>query len=313
MYGYLNLYPPELLKYLMHFIINLNKPKGISSQEAVTRVKRHLGVKKAGHAGTLDPMASGVLLICVGEATKIARFLSDMDKGYIATLKLGERTDTFDKEGRIVEKKDCSFITLNNITHVLEGMRGSIMQTPPMYSAIKHKGKPLYSLARKGIEVQRPQRRVNIHELSIRGFNLPFLELLISCSKGTYIRSIAEDIGKALGVGAHIIELKRTRIGNFRLEDSVGLASIRDGLKDKAPCLIEIDKALNHLKEIILKEEDFSLAKNGTPVILKEFGRQQEGLVSLLRVKSPEGKLFAIGTINQQMPLQLKIQRLLYI
>lgn len=294
----------------MDCVINLDKPKGITSQEAVSRVKRLLRVKKVGHAGTLDPNATGVLLILINEATKIAGFLSDLDKEYIATLKLGERTDTFDSDGKVIEKKEYHHIKIEDINRVLDTMKGTIRQIPPMYSALKHKGKPLYTLARKGIEVERSERTVNIYRLDMLRFNPPYLELSIACSKGTYIRSLAEDIGNSLGVGGHITKLKRVMIGEFKVKDSVDLKDVGE----EKVCLT-LDSALSHLKEIILSEGDFSYAKNGRPITLKEPMTLSEKK-TYLRLKSPDGKLFAIGALHTEvkgtMPC-IRIQRQLHL
>ena len=205
-----------------NLVINLNKPKGLTSQQAVTKVKKLFAVRKAGHAGTLDPIATGILLVCLNEATKITRFLADADKEYLAMMKLGERTDTLDSEGKIIYKATDFSVDKNLIESVLERFRGKIEQIPPMYSAIKVAGKPLYMLARKGIEVERRHRSVNVYKLDIAGFAPPFLEIRVLCSKGTYIRTLCDDIGTALGTGAHVVELKRTKIGDFILEDSAG-------------------------------------------------------------------------------------------
>ena len=290
----------------MNVVINLNKPKGISSQQAVTRVKRITGVKKAGHAGTLDPMATGVLLVCIGEATKITRFLSDLDKEYLTVMKLGEKTDTYDSEGAVVQRSEGFSLGREDIEKVLAGFRGTIEQIPPMFSALKVGGRPLYALARSGITVERAGREITIHGMEITGFSLPFVELKISCSKGTYIRSLCNDIGEALGVGAHVTGLQRTRIGGFLIEDSVTL----DGL-EKSPAAgnacVSVDEALGHLEEMSLDEGDFSGAKNGASVTHHPTGLLQE---SFVRLKDPSGHLFAIGKIFGST---VKIERILHL
>lgn len=303
----------------MHCVINLNKPKGITSQDAVTKVKRLLNVKKAGHAGTLDPLATGVLLVCLNEATKIAGFLSDMDKEYQAEVKLGEATDTYDSEGKITSKKEGFFFTEAEIDKVLETMRGAITQTPPMYSAIKHKGMPLYALARKGIEVKRQKRVINIHSLFITRFNLPFLELSITCSKGTYIRSLAHDIGSALGVGAHLTGLKRLRIGDFKIEDSASM----EELPYKKTAYHTVDSGLRHMKEVILDERQLFLASHGGDIVFEgsqtPFSKDlnialDKGNTPYLRLKSPDGQLFGIGMAlkdSMSKTTRIKIKRLL--
>ncbi|MBM4141723.1 MAG: tRNA pseudouridine(55) synthase TruB, partial [Nitrospira sp.] len=198
----------------MNVVINLNKPKEISSQQAVIKVKKIFAARKAGHAGTLDPIATGVLIVCLNEATKITRFLSDLNKEYIVRLKLGERTDTLDVTGRIIEKKDCLSLNVADISPVLSNFTGQIKQIPPMYSAVKIGGQQLYKLARKGMNVERPERMITIYGIDLINFEQPYLDLNISCSKGTYIRTLCDDIGNDLGVGAHMVSLERTRVGS---------------------------------------------------------------------------------------------------
>lgn len=290
----------------MHGVINLDKAKGITSQEAVTALKQALKVKKAGHAGTLDPIATGVLLVLVGEATKIARFLSDLDKEYVAELKLGERTDTLDADGRVIETKEVPHLTENDIEQALSRFRGEIRQTPPMYSALKRNGTPLYKLARKGMAVERQERIVNILRLELLRFNTPFLEIKINCSKGTYIRSLADDIGQALGTGAHITALRRTAIGRFKVENAVSLDAI------SAETLIPIDDALSHLREIVLTARDYTLISKGSQILFPErlFADGE-----FLRLKTPEGKLFAVGRVSAKDSAMPKImpERVLHI
>jgi tRNA pseudouridine55 synthase len=247
-----------------NLVINLNKPKDISSQKAVTKVKHLFAVRKAGHAGTLDPIATGVLIVCLNEATKITRFISDLDKEYMARLKLGERTDTYDLTGKIIGKRDFSLIKETDIHKVLNNFTGRIKQTPPMYSAIKIGGQPLYKLARLGMNLERPERTVNIYKIDLAFFNPPYLDLKISCSKGTYIRTLCDDIGNALGVGAHMVSLERTRIGRFRIEDSTSIDKVNC---NKDACH-SIDSAISHLQEIKLDEDSYYKAQNGIPIIL---------------------------------------------
>ncbi len=292
-----------------NLVINLNKPEGMSSQQAVTRVKHMFAAKKAGHAGTLDPIATGILLVCVDEATKITRFLAETDKEYIAVMKLGERTDTFDSEGQVIKKVENFELEEDKIETVLERFKGKIKQIPPMYSAIKVSGQPLYKLARKGIEIERPHRSVNIYNLDLISFAIPFLEIRVLCSKGTYIRSLCDDIGTALDVGAHIVALKRTKLGDFRIEDSAELGE----LPDKKESVCSIDKAIKYLKEIVLTPDDFLKAINGAMIAPAELSALP--LNFYLRLKNPEGKLFAIGKVTrcESRPTcpAIKIERLL--
>jgi tRNA pseudouridine55 synthase len=198
----------------------LDKPVGLSSNAALQRAKKACGAAKAGHAGTLDPLASGLLLVLFGEATKFAGPLLDADKEYLATLKLGARTSTGDAEGEVLETRP---VQLASLASVLQRFKGEIEQVPPMHSALKHKGTPLYRLARRGEEVERAPRRVRIAELELLKQEADRLEIRVVCSKGTYIRVLAEDIGEALGCGAHLAALRRTASGGFRIENAVPL------------------------------------------------------------------------------------------
>ncbi|HKU45570.1 MAG TPA: tRNA pseudouridine(55) synthase TruB [Burkholderiales bacterium] len=198
----------------------LDKPVGLSSNAALQRAKKACGAAKAGHAGTLDPLASGLLLVLFGEATKFAGPLLDADKEYLATLKLGARTSTGDAEGEVLETRP---VQTGSLSEVLKRFRGEIEQVPPMHSALKHKGTPLYRLARRGEEVERAPRRVRIAELELLKVQGDVVEIRVVCSKGTYIRVLAEDIGEALGCGAHLAALRRTASGGFRIENAVTL------------------------------------------------------------------------------------------
>lgn len=210
----------------MDGILNLNKPLKMTSQTAVTRVKRALGAKKAGHAGTLDPDATGVLLICLNKATRLFDTLQTHDKEYVTTLTLGVETDTYDAAGAVVERRDVPALAPSDIEAVLDEFRGDILQVPPMYSALKRGGQPLYKLARKGETVEREARRVRISELELLSVALPEIRLRVVCSKGTYIRSLAHDIGERLECGGHLSALTRTRSGPFRVEDALSLSEI---------------------------------------------------------------------------------------
>ena len=290
----------------MDVVINLNKPRDISSQQAVLKVKQLFHAKKAGHAGTLDPIATGVLITCLNQATKVSRFLSDLDKEYIVGIKLGERTDTGDLTGRILEKKNSLMLEETDIYNLLKNFVGQIKQIPPMYSAIKIQGQPLYKLARMGIEIQRPERLIEIYGIDLIRFDQPYLDLKISCSKGTYIRTLCDDIGKALHVGAHMISLKRTKVGNFRIEDSASLGELKYGKNAVYP----IDSAISHLKEIILDEESYQKAKNGMPVITITAILSAKHIKHYVyvRLKGPENNLFAIGKLEQD---KITVERLL--
>ncbi len=291
----------------MNIVINLDKPKGISSQQAVSRIKRIFGLKKAGHAGTLDPIATGILLVCTGEATKITRFLSDLDKEYLAVMKLGEKTDTYDAEGIVTERIEGFSLQKDEVEKAARMFTGAIEQSPPMFSAVKIKGRPLYKLARKGITVERAKRLVNVHSIEITAFDLPFVELRISCSKGTYVRSLCHDIGEVLGVGAHVVDLRRTRTGDFSAGDSVTIDALGAAVPKCIPKSRSVSEALNHLGEIVLTHADFVRARQGLP-----FRFRGANILSgdFVRVKDPTGALFAIGKAVDSL---IRIERMLHI
>jgi tRNA pseudouridine55 synthase len=204
----------------IHGVLNLNKPPKLTSRQAVDYVKRLLNVKKAGHGGTLDPDATGVLLICLGDGTKLFEALQVGTKEYEGTLTLGITTDTLDANGQITKITDTSQITPDQVRSVCQQFVGEIEQVPPMFSAVKYKGKPLYKLARRGLEVKRRSRQVFIESIELLSLNIPEVRFRVVCSKGTYIRALAADIGAALGCGAHLSELIRTRSGVFKIEEA---------------------------------------------------------------------------------------------
>lgn len=276
----------------MNVVINLNKSSGITSRQAVSKVKQMLSARKAGHAGTLDPMATGVLLICLNEATKITRFFISMDKQYHARMKLGERTDTYDTEGKVIDKIDISTVKKKDIIKTVKMFVGQIKQKPPMHSAVKVKGAILYTLARKGIEIERPERTVEIFNITVTDISLPYVDIAVSCSKGTYVRTLCDDIGLRLGTGAHITALERTRIGHFNLKNAASLDDIRSG---KAHCS-SIDAALPFLNEVCLNREDSEKARNGEQ--LAYYTDQEFRTDEFLKLKDPDGKVFGIGRMH---------------
>ena len=201
----------------IHGVFLLDKPQGMSSNDIMQKVKRIFQANKAGHTGALDPLATGMLPICLGEATKFSQFLLDADKRYLVTAKLGERTDTSDAEGQIVETRDVN-VKIPEILTALEQFRGDILQVPTMFSALKHNGKPLYEYARQGITVEREARPITIFELNFIEYNAPYLTLEVHCSKGTYIRTLVDDLGEALGCGGHVTMLRRTAVADYPTE-----------------------------------------------------------------------------------------------
>jgi len=216
----------------MQGIINLYKPKGISSFGAVAQIRKLTGIKKVGHTGTLDPMASGILPVCIGSCTKFSDYIMSGEKTYTAVLKLGVTTDTYDEEGTVLEEKDV-FISEAEAEGAVLSFVGVQHQLPPMYSAIKKDGRKLYDLARQGIEVERDKRRIEIFSLEILNINLPYIKFVVHCSKGTYIRSLCKDIGDKLGCGGIMSDLERTENGFFKKEDSVNLKDLnKDNIND---------------------------------------------------------------------------------
>jgi tRNA pseudouridine55 synthase len=248
----------------------LDKPIGITSNAALQEVKRLFHAAKAGHTGNLDPLASGMLPICLGEATKLSAYLLDADKVYIGTCKLGVRTSTADAEGEIVDERAVPELTGTLVDELLQRFRGEIEQIPPMHSAIKQNGQPLYKLARQGIEVERKPRQVTIYELKILRLDSDEIELYVHCSKGTYIRTLVEDIGEALGCGAHLSQLRRTRVGPFPEEGMVTLDTLREEAEDGPEALdhylLPLDHALGNYPEVTLTESSLFYVRQGQAV-----------------------------------------------
>lgn len=258
----------------------LDKPVGLTSNAALQRAKKALRAAKAGHAGTLDPLASGLLIVLFGEATKFAGPLLDADKEYVATLKLGERTSTGDAEGEVTHIRPVS---IGDLTQVLEAFKGDIEQVPPMHSALKYKGTPLYRLARRGEEVERAARKVRIAQLEVLDCAPPRLVLRVACSKGTYIRTLAQDIGEALGCGAHLAGLRRTGSGRFRVEDARGL----DALAEE--CVLPLPTLLEGLARVELSAAQETRVRQGQAL---QISGLQSGLCALVR---PDGGVIGLG------------------
>lgn len=234
-------------------VLLLDKPSGLSSNTALQKARRLLNAAKAGHTGTLDPMATGLLPLTFGEATKFSQTLLDADKVYEATVRLGSETDTGDAEGQVIATAPVN-VTREALDAALVAFRGGIEQIPPMHSALKRDGKPLYEYARAGIEVERAPRRVTIHALDVLGFDGTEARLRVHCSKGTYIRTLAIDLGRALGCGAHLSALRRTAIGPFGIEDAVTLEAF-EAADDRVALLAPVDALIAHWPRIDLTLE----------------------------------------------------------
>ncbi|MFL0249848.1 tRNA pseudouridine(55) synthase TruB [Clostridium neuense] len=247
----------------MNGVINLYKPSGITSFEAVSKIKKISGEKKVGHTGTLDPLASGVLPICIGKATKIVDYIMQGEKTYKVKMKLGEKTDTYDKEGKVISEADV-LCDLNEVTDAIMSFRGEIMQIPPMYSALKVNGKRLYELARMGVEVERKARKINIYDIHIQGIDMPFVTFTVRCSKGTYIRSLCFDIGEKLGCGAVMYELERCASSIFTVDSSIKLEELtKENFSQK---ITPIDECLCGYPLVRLDEKFEKLLINGVAI-----------------------------------------------
>lgn len=228
-------------------LLLIDKPAGPTSHDIIQKLRRLSGVRRIGHAGTLDPLASGLLLVCVGRATRLLEYLLDQPKRYEATVRLGQSTDTFDAEGSVVRVRSVE-VTAGEIEEALEQFRGPIVQYAPAYSAVKQDGVPLYKMAREGQTVERPPREVTIHDLQLVSWHEPALTLDVACSSGTYIRSLADDLGEALGCGGHITALRRTVIGRFTVDQAVAVDELDS--ENWANHLLPPDTAVSHLPRV---------------------------------------------------------------
>ena len=279
-------------------ILVLDKATGMSSNACLQQAKRLFEAEKAGHTGSLDPLATGVLPLCFGEATKVSQFLLDSDKRYRTRVQLGVRTDTADVEGAVISERDASGITRADVEAALEGFRGEIEQLPPMYSALKHQGQPLYKLARAGREVERQARPVTVYELTLLDFDASAatVDLEIYCSKGTYVRTIADDLGEALGCGGHVLMLRRLQAGAFAESQCVTMERLQ-ALKDEGglaaidPFLQGCDTAVATLPPVSLPVETAGFLKQGQAVMVRHL--PLSGLVRLYE----ENEFIGIGTI----------------
>ncbi|MGB9839754.1 tRNA pseudouridine(55) synthase TruB [Thermovenabulum sp.] len=285
----------------MEGIINLIKPPGITSHDAVSYLRKVFSIKRIGHGGTLDPGACGVIPIFIGKATRAIEYFENCDKEYIAEITLGKTYDTGDNFGNLIDEKDPSKITLEDFRNVISKYIGEIEQIPPMYSAIKVKGRKLYEYARKGLEIERKPRKIYIYTIKILDFKNPRARIKIHCSKGTYIRTLCEDIGKDLGCGAHMSLLIRTRSGPFSLEKSVTFEEIEKYYRTNEinGFLLPVDKMLNRImkKVTIPYEKEQILKRNFIPLekLLKDFRESNEDFYMLY---DKNNVFFGIGKLD---------------
>lgn len=279
-------------------VLVLDKPAGCTSNEILQRVKRMFGAAKAGHTGSLDPLATGVLPLCFGEATKFSQFLLDADKAYVVKAKWGEKTNTADADGEVIERCDTSGLNQETLLATLEQFRGQIEQIPSMYSALKHNGQPLYKLARQGVEVERQARQVRIHELELLDFDTAHVRLAVKCSKGTYIRNLVEDIAAAMGNLAHVVELRRTQAGPYEENQAVSVERLSDAIDDGGhraldELLLPLGTSADHWPSLVLSENSCFYLRNGNPVQVP--GAPIEGWVKLL---GPGEEFIGVGEIQ---------------
>ena len=288
-------------------ILLLDKPFGLSSNSALQKARYLFQAKKAGHTGSLDPLATGVLPICFGEASKVTPFLLDSNKSYTCTAQLGETTTTGDKEGGTLQIREIKSFSSDELEAVLDKFRGDITQVPPMYSALKHNGQPLYKLARQGIEIKRKERAVTIFELDLLEQTTDTLTLHIKCSKGTYIRTLAQDIGETLGSGAHLSMLRRTNVEPFDCKNLITIEMlerlIKDG-KSLEELLLPIDSALPSHPSLVLSDDELKCIKYGLKVSRRDLPNSQ-----IIRLYDQDNTFIGIGRLSSDK--QLTARRLM--
>ena len=295
--------------------INIDKSIDWTSNDVVRKLKGLLGVKKIGHGGTLDPLATGVLPICINSATRFSEYILLGTKTYRATIKLGEATDTYDSEGSITNKNEYSFIDKTYILKTLDEFKGEIIQIPPMYSALKHKGKPLYKLAREGIIVERKPRNVSINKIQLIEYDPPLMTVEINSSHGFYVRSFANDIGKRLGTFAHLVNLQRTRAGVFQIKDSIKIDELiyYVNTNEVMKYIIPIDYTLSHLRHIHVNLHQEKQIRTGQKIIVHDMPQftlwnENEEII----VFSKENTMIGLLTFSKKH-LELKPKKILNI
>ncbi len=290
--------PAKRKRVPVHGVLLLDKPVGLSSNQALVMAKRLLNAEKAGHTGTLDPFATGLLPLCFGEATKFAQDLLDADKTYEATVKLGETTTTGDIEGEVLESRPVD-VSVDQVESALTNFRGPIMQVPPMHSALKRDGKPLYEYARAGVTLEREARAVTIHALELLEFAPPLLKLRVHCSKGTYVRVLGEDIGRALGCGAHLTALRRTAIDTLELAGAVTLESLAALPEaERAAALQPVDALLSKFPRVALDDELTRRFRQGQRIALNRAGIDAPCHEGRVRVYSSDGQLLGTAQLT---------------
>ena len=276
----------------MDGILNINKPWGETSFKIVAMVRRLTGEKRVGHAGTLDPAATGVLPVCLGKGTRVTEFLMETTKAYRAQIEMGVVTDTYDAEGRVIRREDSSGVYREHVESALASFCGSIWQTPPMYSAVKYHGKPLYQLARVGITVERKSRLATIHNLTLVDWQWPVATIEVVCGKGTYIRSLAYDMGQLLGCGAYLKNLVRLRYGPFNIESAISVSELEDACRRGywQQYVYPLDSGLLQWNAIVVNDDMAQNIRNGRPLVLDEGGRDENGDCLEQRISNASGR-----------------------
>lgn len=285
------------MQWNINGVLLLDKPVGFTSNAALQVVKKLFFASKAGHTGSLDPGATGMLPICFGEATKFSQFLLEANKHYLVTGKLGETTASGDRESAVTITRAVKDIQVKLIEQVLAKFRGKISQLPPMYSAIKYQGRPLYELARKGLEVERNPREINIYNLQLMEFSNNLVQFDVYCSKGTYVRTLVVDIGESLGCGAHVVALRRLAVGPYRSEQMVTLAKIRElaasnNRQALELCLLPIESILAGIPEVALTVDMIHYLFLGQALLVPSAPRS-----GLVKLKNKEGKFLGVGEV----------------
>lgn len=291
---------------LINGIFLLNKPEGISSNSALQKAKRLFGAKKAGHTGSLDPLATGMLPICFGEATKICHYMLNADKCYETTGLLGVKTNTADSTGEVIASVSEFSISEAELITTLSGFMGNTKQVPSMFSALKHKGKPLYRYAREGVEIEREARDILVNHLQLNSYDGTRFSLTVGCSKGTYIRNLVEDIGDSLGVGAHVTRLHRVYTSGFEAMPMYSLDDLQDmSLLQKQDCLIPMDKAVDYLPQVILSDDEVVVLRQGRSLP----NRMNVEVADCVRLYDEKSQFIGLG--EQFINGDLKAKRLL--
>ena len=282
-------------------IINVNKPPGITSMDVIRRIRRASGLRRVGHSGTLDPLASGVMVVALGVAARLLEYVTELNKSYAAKIELGKSTDTYDGEGEIVNSESEVIVSDSDVRSAIQTFKGTQSQIPPMHSAIKVNGVKLYDLARKGITIDRAPRQVKLYDAYISDFKSPELELQITCSKGFYVRTFANDLGIQLGCGAYLKELVRTSVGKFSIENSLSLDFIESNFQKKNSEILlhKLETVLDPIPKLRLDFDEIQKVQNGISIPAEEHHK--------LKTNSPismalteEGKLVAVMRFNEE-------------